>query len=130
MIVVDGAHATIAGDREALTNALWNLLDNAIKYSLECRTVWVDLERQDHRLAIRVRDQGLGIPASEQKEVFRKFVRGAAAKAENIKGTGIGLAMVHHIVTAHGGELCLSSEPGAGSTFTVLLPVEETCRAS
>ncbi|MBK5292528.1 MAG: hypothetical protein JJE04_12740 [Acidobacteriia bacterium] len=127
---LNGAAATIACDREALTSALWNLLDNAVKYSLECRTVWVDVKRSDQRLAIRVRDRGLGIPREEQKEIFRKFVRGASAKAENIKGTGIGLAMVHHIVKAHGGEVCLRSAPGAGSTFTVLLPVVEPCHAS
>jgi signal transduction histidine kinase len=119
---VDGIAATIDGDRQALTNALWNLLDNAVKYSLDCRTVWVDVTRHGTRLAIRVRDQGLGIPHSEHTEIFRKFVRGASAKAENIKGTGIGLAMVQHIVSAHGGEVSLQSEPGAGSTFTLLLP--------
>lgn len=127
---VNGATATIAGDREALTNALWNLLDNAVKYSPECRTVWVNVEREEKRLAIRVRDQGLGIPPGEQKEIFRKFVRGAGAKAEGIKGTGIGLAMVDRIVKAHGGEVSVRSEPGAGSTFTVLLPVVEPCHAS
>jgi signal transduction histidine kinase len=62
---VNGARGVIAGDRAALGNALWNLLDNAVKYSLECRTVWVDVERKDRRLAIRVRDRGLGIPAGE-----------------------------------------------------------------
>ena len=92
---MNSAEATIAGDREALTNALWNLLDNAVKYSLECRTVLVDVHCEDRRLAIRVRDHGLGIPAAEQKEIFRRFVRGEAAQAANIKGTGIGLAMVH-----------------------------------
>ena len=109
---------------------MWNLLDNAVKYSVECRTVWVDLGRDQQRLAIRVRDRGLGIPASEQKKIFRKFVRGAVAKAENIKGTGIGLAMVQHIVKAHGGEIRLASTPGQGSTFTLLLPIEEPCPAS
>ena len=123
---VNGAAATVAGDREALTNALWNLLDNAVKYSLECRTVWVAVERDRARLAIRVRDQGLGIPREEQSEVFRKFVRGAGARAQNIKGTGIGLAMVDHIVKAHGGEIQLQSEPGSGSTFTLLLPCHES----
>jgi signal transduction histidine kinase len=127
---VNGARGVIAGDFAALGNALWNLLDNAVKYSLECRTVWVEVERKDRRLAIRVRDRGLGIPASEQKEIFRKFVRGTAARAENIKGTGIGLAMVQHIMKAHGGDVSVSSEPGAGSTFTLLLPIEEPCPAS
>jgi signal transduction histidine kinase len=118
--------ATIAGDREALTNALWNLLDNAVKYSLECRTVWVEVQREDGRLAVRVRDRGLGIPHEEQREIFRKFVRGARAKVEGIKGTGIGLAMVDHIIKAHGGEVRLQSEPGAGSTFTLVLPCHES----
>ena len=80
------------------------------------------MTRQGTCIAIRVRDQGLGIPRGEHTEIFRKFVRGAAAKAENIKGTGIGLAMVDHIVKAHGGEVRLQSEPGAGSAFTLLLP--------
>ena len=127
---LNGTKSVIAADRAALTNALWNLLDNAVKYSPECRTVWVDVERDGPLLAIRVRDHGLGIPGDEQQDIFRKFVRGTAAKAENIKGTGIGLSMVQHIVTAHGGKVRLSSAPGAGSTFTLLLPVEETCPAS
>jgi signal transduction histidine kinase len=127
---IEGAEGTIAADRAALTNALWNLLDNAVKYSPECHTVWVAVQREGHLLSIRVRDQGLGIPVEEQEEIFRKFVRGTAAKAENIKGTGIGLAMLSHIVKAHRGNVSVSSAPGAGSTFTLLLPIEEICRAS
>jgi two-component system phosphate regulon sensor histidine kinase PhoR len=84
----------------------------------------VDLFLDGVRLAIRVRDRGIGIPAGEQKEIFRKFVRGSAAKARGVKGSGIGLAMVRHIVTAHGGEIRLQSEPGKGSAFTILIPTE------
>lgn len=122
----------ISGDRDALTNALWNLLDNAVKYSPECRTVWIGVSRAGSgRLAIEVRDRGMGIPRDEQGEVFRKFVRGSAAKAGDIPGTGIGLAMVRHIVEAHGGEIRLESRPGEGSAFSLLLPMEErSCRAS
>ena len=79
--------------------------------------------REPGYVAIRVRDSGLGIPPEEQKQIFRKFVRGAAARAVNIKGTGIGLAMVDHIVRAHSGEVSVESRPGAGSTFTVRLPL-------
>jgi signal transduction histidine kinase len=125
-LAVNGAAATVAGDPEALTNALWNLLDNAVKYSPECHTVWVDAERSSTRLMIRVRDHGMGIPREVQKEIFRNFVRGADAKARNIQGTGIGLAMVDHIVKAHGGEIQVQSEPGTGSTFTLLLPSHES----
>jgi signal transduction histidine kinase len=127
---IEGAEGAIVADRAALTNALWNLLDNAVKYSPECHTVWVAVQREGRLLSIRVRDQGLGIPVEEQEEIFRKFIRGTAAKAENIKGTGIGLAMVSHIVKAHRGNVSVSSAPGAGSTFTLLLPIEEICRAS
>jgi len=114
---------TILADREALGRALWNLLDNAVKYSPACPTVWVDLAGEGRYVAIRVRDQGWGIPAEEQKQIFRKFVRGVAATSARVKGTGIGLALVEHIVRAHGGEVRLESEPGKGSTFTLLLPV-------
>jgi signal transduction histidine kinase len=121
---IEGTAPTLAGDREALTHAVWNLLDNAVKYSPECRTVWVDVERAGSRIAIRVRDRGLGVPRHEQADIFRRFVRGADAKTHGIKGTGIGLAMVRHIVAAHGGDVLVASEPGAGSTFTILLPVK------
>jgi signal transduction histidine kinase len=128
---VDGLDGTVvAGDREALTHAVWNLLDNAVKYSPQCETVWVDVERAGQRLAIHVRDRGLGVPRDEHADIFRKFVRGAGAKALGIKGTGIGLAMVQHIVAAHGGTVAVSSEPGAGSTFTLLLPTVDPCPAS
>ena len=72
-----------------------------------------------------MRDCGLGIPLEEQKQIFRKFVRGSNAKNGAVQGTGIGLAMVHPIVRAHGGEIRLESEPGRGSTFTLLLPTAD-----
>jgi signal transduction histidine kinase len=119
---IAGTTPAVEADPDALTHAVWNLLDNAVKYSPGCRTVWVDLAREGDHVAIAVRDKGLGIPESEQKQIFRKFVRGAAARVNGIKGTGIGLAMVDHIVQAHGGTLRLVSAPGEGSTFTILLP--------
>lgn len=115
------AAGTIAADRDALTNALWNLLDNAVKYSPGSAVVWVNVAIENGALIIRVRDEGVGIPAAEQHEIFGKFVRGATARAGNINGTGIGLAMVSHIVTAHGGSVSVESQPGSGSTFTVRL---------
>jgi signal transduction histidine kinase len=108
-------------DREALSRALWNLLDNAVKYSPECRTVWVEMTRQTNQVSIVVRDEGLGIPVQEQREIFDRFVRGADSTARRIRGTGIGLAMVREIVRAHGGDIRLASEPGRGSRFTMVL---------
>ena len=113
----------ISADRDAITNAVWNLLDNAVKYSPASRVVWVDVSADPQAIFIRVRDRGLGIPAAEQREIFGKFMRGATARAGNISGTGIGLAMVSHIVAAHRGAVTVESEPGAGSTFTIRLPV-------
>jgi signal transduction histidine kinase len=111
----------IKGDREALTQALWNLLDNAVKYSGDNPAIHVEVEIGD-KVAIHVRDQGVGIPHSERKRILQKFVRGSSAKKCGIKGTGIGLAMVNHIVDAHDGKVLIDSEPGKGSTFTVQLP--------
>ena len=113
----------IDADREALSRAVWNLLDNAVKYSPASTTIRVEVAMDDGRLAISVRDEGPGIPAAEQKQIFRKFVRGSQAKARGVKGTGIGLAMVRHIVQGHGGEIRLRSELDRGSTFTILLPM-------
>ena len=116
----------LPADREALTHALWNLLDNAVKYSPECRTVWVDVERTGIAAwPIRVRDRGLGVPRHEHADIFERFVRGADAKAHGIKGTGIGLAMVRHIVSAHGGDVGVESVPGEGSTFTIALRIRQ-----
>ncbi|MCC6394926.1 MAG: HAMP domain-containing histidine kinase [Bryobacterales bacterium] len=121
---VAGEMPRIQGDREALSRALWNLLENAVKYSPPPARISVEALGADGRLAIRVRDEGIGIPASEQEQVFRKFYRGGEAKMRGVKGTGIGLAMVRHIVAGHGGEIRLESAPGRGSTFTLLLPGE------
>lgn len=112
----------VRADRAALACALWNLLDNAAKYSAESSPIEIDVERADRRAAIRVRDHGQGIPPSEHERIFHKFVRGESAMRSNIQGTGVGLAMVNHIVAAHNGEIKLESNPGEGSCFTLLLP--------
>ena len=121
-LLAAGAECRIEADPEAMSVALRNLLDNALKYSPDQPTVWVEWGVDRECVAIRVRDQGLGVQVSERKAIFRKFVRGSAAAAGNVKGSGVGLAMVRHIVMAHGGEVTVDSEPGRGSTFTMLLP--------
>jgi signal transduction histidine kinase len=112
----------VLADESALSVALRNLIDNAIRYSPSGSTVWVQLKNERDRAAICVVDQGVGIPRAEQHAIFRKFVRGRAAIDANVKGTGVGLSIVQQIVLAHGGEIRLDSETGRGSTFTVLLP--------
>lgn len=122
--VHDGKEAPpdVHADPDALGYALRNLIENGIKYSLENPHVWVDVSREKGHATIDVRDEGPGIPANEQKAIFRKFVRGAASKVNGIKGTGVGLTMANEIVRAHGGTIRLKSAPGKGSTFTILLP--------
>jgi two-component system sensor histidine kinase SenX3 len=93
-----------------------------VKYSGPSRTVRVEVERQGTLAAISVHDGGLGIAPREQDAIFEKFVRGDSARASETKGTGLGLALVRLIVTGHGGAIRVESEPGQGSTFTIVLP--------
>ncbi len=93
-----------------------------MKYSGDNPNIHVEVEALN-QVAIRVRDQGVGITPSERRRILRKFVRGSSAKVCGIKGTGIGLAMVKHIIDIHGGKVLVDSEPGKGSTFTIQLSV-------
>ena len=116
------AECRILGDGEALARAVRNLLDNAAKYSPASSPIRLLLTLQEERVLIAVEDQGAGIAKAEQREIFRKFVRGSSSRSLNVKGTGIGLAMVRHIVAGHEGKIEVTSEPGRGSRFTIELP--------
>lgn len=104
--------------------ALWNLLDNAVKYSGDARTIAVRSARRGDAIAIDIADLGIGIPRDEQPHLFDKFFRGAESRTRGINGTGIGLAMVKQIVDAHRGIVAVSSVVGQGTTFTITLPVD------
>ena len=112
----------IRADREALSRALWNLLENAAKYSPPGSPIRVAARRQGNSVLLAVEDEGSGIPAAERERIFQKFVRGSEAKQAGVRGVGIGLALVKRIMEAHGGSVRLDSEPGRGSTFTLELP--------
>jgi signal transduction histidine kinase len=116
------AGVTVDADEAAIGRALWNLLDNAVKYSPNYQTVLVSGRYEDGRATISVRDRGLGVSAHEQRAIFGKFVRGSATSGHGIRGTGLGLAMVEQIVEAHGGTVHLESTVGEGSTFSITLP--------
>jgi signal transduction histidine kinase len=118
---IDSNLEPVLVDREALAQAVWNLLDNAIKYSPDTSTVSIQVTREGDFVAIRVRDEGPGIADQEREKIFGKFVRGSSARAGAVKGTGIGLAMVDYIVRAHKGYVQVNSRLGQGSTFTILL---------
>ena len=113
----------VSADREALGRAIWNLLDNAVKYSPSHKTVWVTAVAHDGDAEVSVRDRGVGVPVDDQRRIFDKFARGRNAVASGARGTGLGLAMVRHIVGAHGGSVRMESTPGEGSTFTITLPL-------
>jgi signal transduction histidine kinase len=116
-------------DPEALSQALINLVNNAIKYSPDEKSVAVSVRRDGGELRIAVRDRGIGIPRSEQRKIFEKFYRAESSLVHTTKGSGLGLALVQHIVDAHGGRVELVSAPGEGSTFTLVLPVRAAGRA-
>lgn len=112
----------IRADREALSRALWNLLENAGKYSPPGTPIRICAAHRSDSVLVSIEDEGAGIPSEEREKIFQKFVRGADAKRAGIRGVGIGLALVKHIVEAHGGLVQLESTPGRGSRFTVILP--------
>jgi len=114
----------VRGDREALSCAVHNLLDNAVKYSPDSDTVWLEARSTDGKLAVQVRDRGVGIREVDQEHVFEKFFRGTGEESAQVKGVGLGLSLVQHIVAAHGGSIALASELGVGSVFTIELPVD------
>jgi signal transduction histidine kinase len=109
-------------DAEALTRAVRNLLDNAVKYSPGHEPVEVNVRGSHDEVTIRVADHGIGIPADERARIFSKFHRGEQARRRGIKGTGIGLALVAEIVRAHRGRVSVDSAEGTGSVFTITLP--------
>jgi signal transduction histidine kinase len=112
-------------DREAFSRAIWNLLDNAVKYSPDGGVIDVGVHRSNGYVCVSVRDHGVGIPEHERRAIFEKFRRGEIARARGIKGTGLGLAMVEQIVRAHRGQIDVAAARGGGSTFTIVLPVGE-----
>ena len=115
---------TAAVDPRMWERIVLNLVSNAVKYTF-VGGIDVTLRDEDGRLALRVADTGVGIPAEELPHVFERFHRGTDSRARTREGTGLGLALVAELVGLHGGEVAVSSEPGVGSTFTVTLPYGE-----
>jgi len=124
---VDG---TLVGDRELMEYALYNLLTNAVKYSPPDTHVRVSSELRGTELRLAVQDQGIGMDAKEIKSIFRKFYRTKRAEASGEAGTGIGLSIVDQIVTHHGGRIDVTSTPGKGSCFTMIITTRSATRVS
>lgn len=112
----------ISADKEALGSAVRNLLDNAVKYSPGSKTVWLDAGAEGDAVKISVRDKGVGISEHDRKRIFDRFYRAEGEISKRIKGAGLGLSLVKHVVTAHGGTVEYQSRVGEGSIFTIRLP--------
>jgi signal transduction histidine kinase len=115
----------IVADRDALEQAILNLLHNAMKYSGESREIDLRTKKEGQFILIQVQDKGIGIEPKEQSKIFEKFYRVPSPENKRIPGTGLGLAIVAAFVKAHDGRLQVESAPGEGSTFTLFLPWEE-----
>ena len=112
-------------DKDAIEQALLNLLHNAMKYSGDSRDIGLSLQKKDGFAVIQVADHGIGIDPQEQQKIFDKFYRVPSSENERIVGTGLGLALVSHIVEAHLGRLEIESTLGKGSVFSIFLPLEK-----
>ena len=121
-IDVDALEGTIEGDRELMEYAVYNLLTNAVKYSGTGTVIRVACRVHANELRLSVQDQGIGMDAKELRQIFQKFYRTKRAEASGEAGTGIGLSIVEKIVHQHAGRMEVTSQPGKGSCFTVVLP--------
>jgi signal transduction histidine kinase len=113
-------------DREAIARSLLNLVSNAVKYSAAEKYLGVHLYRHHGVVNLEVVDHGIGIPPKEQLKIFEKFYRVGDPLVHNTKGSGLGLALVRHIVQAHGGVVVVESAPGRGSKFIITLPLQNS----
>ncbi|MDM0470253.1 HAMP domain-containing sensor histidine kinase [Clostridium perfringens] len=111
-------------DKDKITQALVNILSNAIRYSNEGSTIFIEEKLKDNKVIISIEDQGIGISEEDLKYVFERFYRADKSRTRATGGTGIGLTIVKSIVSSHGGEVKLESKLGEGSKFTIILPKE------
>jgi len=115
-------HLVVMGDRRQLVSALFNLLENSVKYSDEGSTVDVRSRVDGELVELSVTDHGIGIPERDLERVFERFYRVDRGRGGDSGGTGLGLSIVRHVAANHGGEVRVESREGEGSTFTLRLP--------
>ncbi|MFT4681453.1 MAG: two-component system phosphate regulon sensor histidine kinase PhoR, partial [Flavobacteriales bacterium] len=119
---LNATSATIQGDQLHISNIVYNLLDNALKYCSAAPEIKIETQSVNKGIEITFLDKGIGIPANLQKDIFTKFYRVPTGDIHNVKGFGLGLYYVHTMVKAHGGNIKLSSELGLGSQFKIFIP--------
>ena len=123
-MTIDADVPPVLADRDALEQALLNLLSNAVKYSGAGRVIRLGVRRDEHGVVIDVVDEGIGIPAAEQRRIFDKFYRISGPEHARVPGTGLGLTLAAHIVAAHHGGIRVESQVGRGSRFSIALPAD------
>lgn len=121
-VSVEGEMPELQADSDAMEQAILNLLTNAMKYSGDAREIEMRLSARNGAAVIAVADHGLGISPEEQQRIFEKFYRAPSHESRLIAGTGLGLTLVAHIASAHGGRVEVESVLGSGSTFSILIP--------
>ncbi len=119
-----GKDFLIMADRMHITSVVYNLLDNALKYSKGKPEIEINISSNDNEIQLQVKDNGIGIPASYKEKIFDKFFRVPHGDKHNVKGYGLGLSYVAHIIAEHRGSVSVESEEGKGTTFIIKLPKE------
>jgi two-component system, OmpR family, phosphate regulon sensor histidine kinase PhoR len=114
----------IRADREAIAEALINMFDNAVKYSPADKSIRIKTDQTHAMVYVELEDHGIGIETHHHKKIFETFYRVSTGLTSNVKGSGLGLSLVSHIMDAHNGRIELDSTPGKGSTFRLLFPIE------
>jgi two-component system phosphate regulon sensor histidine kinase PhoR len=124
--VTQNGDLNLQGDRLHLLSVVFNLLDNAIKYSNSDPSVQIELSGGEQNVELSIKDNGIGISSEYQSKVFEKFFRVPAGDTHNTKGYGLGLSYVAHVVQKHNGIISVDSQPGLGTRFTIILPKQQT----
>ncbi|QOI97093.1 MAG: HAMP domain-containing histidine kinase [Flammeovirgaceae bacterium] len=117
-----GTDFRVIGNAEHLPNVIYNLLDNAIKYSKQSAEITIELQMINQRVVLSVSDNGIGVPAEYRNKIFEKFFRVPQGDVHNAKGYGLGLSYVTSVINHHGGTIRVESEPGKGSRFIIEMP--------
>jgi signal transduction histidine kinase len=120
---IDDFNDLIYGDADAITEAVENLISNAIRFSTNKKEIVISTFYENNFVCVRVKDNGIGIDPSDINKIFDPFFRSKIAKLRKIEGTGLGLPIVKHIVEEHKGKILIDSIPGEGSVFTLCFPI-------
>lgn len=126
LVLAHNEPSVVLGDRERLGQMLWNLLQNALRFTPSGRDITVSLHRRESVAELVVADEGIGIPSEHHLRIFERFYRVDRARSREDGGTGLGLAIVKQVVEAHGGEVRVHSASGSGSVFTVRIPLQHS----